>query len=45
MDKKKILNIFMEQKQTSLVFTEYQKRYLPMSVLRIFPVMRRSYTV
>lgn len=26
----------MEQKQTSLVFTEYQKRYLPMSVLRIF---------
>ena len=45
MDKKMNLNIFMEQKQTSLVFTEYPKRYLPMTVLRIFPVMRRSYTV
>ena len=40
-----ILNIFMEQKQTSLVFTEYPKLYLPMTVSRIFPVMRRSYTV
>ena len=36
---------YQEQKQTSLVFTEYPKLYLPMSASRIFPVMRRFYTV
>ena len=42
MDKKnEFLNIFMEQKQISLVFTEYPKLYLPMIASRSFPVTRR----
>ena len=46
MDKKMNFKYFYgTRRQTSLVFTEYPKRYLPMTVLRIFPVMRRSYTV
>ena len=36
MDKKMNFKYFMEQKQTSLVFTEYPKRYLPMTVLGSF---------
>ena len=45
MDKKMNFKYFYGTEADQFSFYRIQKRYLPMSVLRIFPVMRRSYTV
>lgn len=45
MDKKMNFKYFYGTEADQFSFTEYPKLYLPMTVSRIFPVMRRSYTV